>query len=59
MTDERDITLDEMLDPEAEPSTDPPPADPVVDERYEDGPDFDEDVHAAPRRRVGWITRAV
>ncbi len=59
MTDERDITLDEMLYPEAEQSTDPPPADPVVDERYEDDPDFDEDVDAAPRRRVGWITRGL
>jgi hypothetical protein len=59
MTDESHITLDEMLDPEAEPSTDPPPADPVVDERYEDDPDFDEDFDAAPRRRVGWITRGL
>ena len=59
MTDEHDITLDEMLDPEAERATEPPPADQPVDERYEDDPDFDEDVEAAPRRGVGWITRGL
>ena len=59
MTDEHDITLDEMLDPEAERATDPAPADQTVDERYEDDPDFDEDVEAAPRRGVGWITRGL
>ena len=59
MTDERDITLDEMLDPTAEQAADPPPADDLVDERFEDDPDFDEDVDAAPRHRVGWITRGL
>lgn len=59
MTDERDITLDEILDPTAEQAAGPPPADDLVDERFEDDPDFDEDVDAAPRRRVGWITRGL
>jgi hypothetical protein len=59
MTDERDTTLDEMLDPKAEQAADPPSADQLVDERYEDDPDFDEDVDVAPRRRVGWITRGL
>jgi hypothetical protein len=59
MTEERDTTLDEMLDPEAEQMADPPPADQLVDERHEDDPDFDEDVDVAPRRRVGWITRGL
>jgi len=59
MTDERDINLHEMLDPEAEQSTDPSAADPPVDEAYEDDPDFDEEADVAPRRRVGWITRGL
>ena len=59
MTDESDITLDEMLDPKEEQAADPPSADQLGDERYEDDPDFDEDIDVAPRRRVGWITRGL
>ncbi len=54
MTDERDINLDEMLDPTVEQSAEAPPSDDLVDE---DDPDLDEDLDAAPRRRVGWVTR--
>jgi hypothetical protein len=56
MTDERDITLDEMLDPTVERSAEAPPSDDLVDE---DEPDLDEDLAAAPRRRVGWVTRGL
>jgi hypothetical protein len=56
MTDERDITLDEMLDPTVERSAEAPPSDDLVDE-YD--PDLDEDLDAPPRRRVGWITRGL
>jgi hypothetical protein len=56
MTDERDITLDEMLDATVEQSAEPPPSDDLVDE---DDLDLDEDLDAAPRRRVGWVTRGL
>jgi hypothetical protein len=56
MTDERDITLDEMLDPTEEQSAEAPPSDDLVDE---DDPDLDEDFDATPRRRVGWVTRGL
>ena len=56
MTDERDITLDEMLDPTVEQSAEAPPSDDLVDV---DEPDLDEDLVAAPRRRVGWVTRGL
>jgi hypothetical protein len=56
MTDDRDITLDEMLDATVEQSAEPPPSDDLVDE---DDLDLDEDLDAAPRRRVGWVTRGL
>jgi hypothetical protein len=54
MTDERDITVDEMFD-----TTEPPPSEALEDERFEDDPEFDDDLDAMPRRRIGWITRAL
>lgn len=58
MADEHDITVDEMFETNADVG-EPALSEALGNERFEDDPEFDDDLEETPRRRMGWITRAL